>query len=554
MNKRASFSLIALISLTGLLLVQAPSHAGQGTKGWQPLPAKKPAKRDLLAGVWQISGRHMVRGSIRGRYRFAAVPGGWRYSAEFSYAHGFGRTETGTAIKRGRSLILRGQSRERGGISGVLRSVAKPELVKKHLTYLWAVPNRESFSGWFHTDKMPRDGGRISLMRGRPANNKVELLVDGPEAFPAFTKALESAKHSIHIETYIWSNDGTGRRMAGLVAKKAKEGVRCRVLMDALGSSKAKPLAKLLSASGAEVHFVNNPYTEGAGNALADLGRFFLNGLRSLFGGKPEAPREKRRSNNRDHRKIVIIDGSIGFAGGMNFAKEYESEWHDIHARVVGDAVTDLQRNFLERWQKAKGSTPSGDEALYTKVSAEPLGNSEVSVVTTLAGLNSGIKSMYLERIAQAKRRIFIENAYFLDEDAIAALAKSAGRGIDVRVITPSDKLNDVGIVKDASKWVRNDIIKSGIKLYHYQRSMMHSKVALTDSHWSTVGSANLDAASFKINSELNLSITDPSFNQELETRVFKRDFAASKLMKETKLGWWETVKSGLVSLFRGFL
>ena len=374
------------------------------------------------------------------------------------------------------------------------------------------------------------------------------LLVDGREMFTTLRAALEGAKRSIVLQTFIYTDDSTGRAVARILMDRARAGVVVRVLVDNVGNHMGK-LEKELKSAGVEV-VIQHGWGEGFKESILDFGRGIFDGIKRLFGKKPK-PRERRGVLNHDHRKITVVDGRIGFTGGMNIAREYEHDWHDVHASVAGSAVEQLEEMFYDRWKKAGG--PGARVAPADDVDAWP-GTMAVDVVGTVPGLGHQIKDRYLAEIDGARDRVLLENAYFLDDDIIDAMQRSAQRGVRNVLILPPDEGHDVPVVRDAFAWVQNDVIRSGVEVYKYRGRMVHSKVAAFDGRVATVGSSNLDAMALGKLAEINLFVVDQGFTRTLEERVFARDIPMSDRAVEKKLSWWEKVKGGVLHFFRGVL
>jgi cardiolipin synthase A/B len=233
----------------------------------------------------------------------------------------------------------------------------------------------------------------------------------------------------------------------------------------------------------------------------------------------------------------------------MNVGKEYEHTWHDVHARVEGSAVAELERLFLDRWRAA------GEEAETPAPAPESWpGDMSVDVVAALPGVSQAIKARYLREVDQAQARVLVENAYFLEDDIISSMCRSAGRGVRNVLVIPADKTHDVGIVRDAFAFVANDVVRAGVELYKYDGRMTHAKVAAFDGRVATVGSSNLDSMALTKLAECNLFVNDHRFARTLEERVFVTDLPRSTRQGVRKLSWWEKVKGGTLHLGRSFL
>ncbi len=304
----------------------------------------------------------------------------------------------------------------------------------------------------------------------------------GAATYAAIEEAIRNAKHHVHVEYYIWEPDETGRRLRDALVKVASEGVEVRVLIDAFGSPGADRSfwAALESAGGTVAYF--NP----------------------AIGGPHLRP---RLINFRNHRKIVVCDGRVGFTGGINVSNLHTSEhsgekaWRDTHLRIVGAAVRGLQLLFLEDWHFATGRAPT--EEKYCPV-LTPKGEHLVQVLGSGPDeQNNPIHKVYFTTIASARERVLVTTPYFVPDEAILmALVTSALRGVDVRLLLPRPELNDLRIVAAAARSYYETLINAGVKIFEYQPAMLHAKTLVMDDDLSIIGTANIDNRSFKLNFE----------------------------------------------------
>jgi cardiolipin synthase len=307
--------------------------------------------------------------------------------------------------------------------------------------------------------------------------NEVLPLAEGPAAFKAAREAVDAAVDHIHVLTYIFRDDRTGRGVLEALVNAARRGVAVRVLFDALGSywTKRRFFKPLVDAGGHVASFL-------------PLGA----GLRGL------------RVNLRNHRKILVVDGHTGFTGGMNVADEYATAdgWRDVHARIRGPAVLGLQRVFVEDWHFATGELLDA-ERWFPEVG--PRGEASVQVLSS--GPDQGvpvIENTFFAAIAGARRRIDILTPYFVPNEALeAALADAARRGRQVRVILPARP--DHRLVALAADGIVPRLMAEGVEFWAYPR-MLHGKVMAVDDAWATLGSANMDSRSFRLNFEVNVA------------------------------------------------
>jgi cardiolipin synthase len=331
-------------------------------------------------------------------------------------------------------------------------------------------------------------------------DNRVEIFTTGEEKFAALFRAVGEARDHIHMEYYILRNDSLGRELVDLLTTKAQEGLEVRLLLDGLGSGRLPR------------HFFDRYLAEGG-----KLAYFFPS----------IAPLINPRMNYRNHRKITVIDGNIGFVGGFNVGVEYLGKdpelgaWRDTHIMITGSAANALQLRFILDWNYASkeylGSEPryfpgpgNGKGALLQIVSGGP------------DARWSQVEDAYLKIIYSARERIFIESPYFVPDDSILdALRIAALSGVDVRVMIPRKR--DHPFVHWASYSFLGDLLDSGVKAYIYEGGFIHAKSIVVDGLVSSVGSANWDIRSFRLNFETNAFIYDREISGRLET-IFLRD------------------------------
>lgn len=401
---------------------------------------------------------------------------------------------------------------------------------------------------------------RLDPWRGEVDGHAVDLLIDG-EAFTSMRAALDSARVSIEVQTFQWADDETGRDFAARLMAKARAGVRVVCLIDA-SSKTVNDLEKkkdvtaglddTMRAAGVEVISAHG-YGVSFLNSVKNVGVNAWRGIRRLFGGKP-APRETRGMFNHDHRKLVVVDGRVGFIGGMNIANEYEHVWHDVVARVEGPAAYAMHLSIVDRWKAAGGKVPAALASLARPTFDPPAGDLPVELLVTIPGISRPILEWYMREIAAAKKKILIEVAYFLDDRIIHALCAAAGRAVRTVVVIPADDKNDVYLVKEAFAWVQNDVVRAGVELYKYKPALNHGKVAAFDGRTCTVGSSNLDRLALDEISESNIVIADPRFVSVLEQRVFAVDLPKSERVTIQPLPFKRKLTAGTLHFFRRFL
>jgi cardiolipin synthase len=341
--------------------------------------------------------------------------------------------------------------------------------------------------------------------------NQVTLLEDGPATYRAMLSAIAAARHHIHMETYIFDNDDTGKQFAAALIARRKAGVQVRLIYDSLGSSSTpKEFFQELEAGGVEV-VAFNPLITG----VTDI-------------------------NHRDHRKLTIVDGAMAFLGGINISGVYSQgssaaardapfekrPWRDTQVRVEGPVVADLQRAFLEQWESQKKDKP-GDKAFFPALQAK--GKQIVRVIATKPskeGLNAAYVTL-ISAIQSAEKEVSITNAYFVPHPQLRASLIDAGRrGVNVRLILPSR--SDHWLVFNAGRAYYEELLEAGVKIYERNNRMLHSKSASVDGVWSTVGSTNLDWRSLVYNDELNAVVLSPEFAGQVNA-LFEKDLALSE-------------------------
>ncbi len=335
------------------------------------------------------------------------------------------------------------------------------------------------------------------------AGNQVDFYHEGEGAFGAMLEAIRGARQHVHLETFIFRPDATGREFLEALTRKAKEGVEVRLLYDAMGSINfhRRLLRELWAAGGkSSVFFPLTPF------------------------------RRRLQINMRNHRKILVVDGQTAFVGGLNIGDEYRGRvarfgfWRDTHLRVVGPAAHDLQRVFVEDWDFA-AKEPLQDRKYFPPA----VGGGPYPAQIIDSGPDrelKGIREMYFAAILQAKQRVWISSPYFVPDAGLRDALRLAGfLGVDVRFLGQfhPDKL----IPQFAARYYWSEMLEAGVKIYQYSRGMMHAKVVLVDGQWASVGTANLDNRSLHLNFEVNCLIYSPQAVAELE-EAFLRDLSYS--------------------------
>ncbi|HSS77169.1 MAG TPA: phospholipase D-like domain-containing protein [Thermoanaerobaculia bacterium] len=322
--------------------------------------------------------------------------------------------------------------------------------------------------------------------------NRVEILNNGDAIFPAMTGAIREAKATVNLESYIFKNDKAGGIIADAPIAAARRGIEVRVMVDATGSSRSGPLLDRMRKAGVKA-YVFHPIR-----------------LWSLY-----------KIGRRTHRKILVVDGTISFTGGFCIANSWlgdarnPDEWRDMMVRATGPVSAQMQAIFGEDWTYTTGEILAGDK-FYPHI--EPVGETLAQGIKVSRGDSSSLAAMlYYVAIESARKSIHIQNAYFVPDAQIrAAFIRAARRGVDVRIMVPG-RHNDMPLVRMASRLHYGDLLKGGVHILEYNRTMMHNKNAVVDGIFSTVGSINFDARSLLENNEDSLSFYDRDFGAKME-------------------------------------
>jgi cardiolipin synthase len=342
------------------------------------------------------------------------------------------------------------------------------------------------------------------LSPGFVPGNEVTSLSNGDQAFPAMLEAIRAARHTITLETYIYRSSHVAREFTAALAERARAGVKVHLLLDWAGSQKM---------------------------SRDDLGRLREAGVEVVF-YRPLRWYNLDRLNHRTHRKLLVVDGRIGFTGGFGIADQWlghaqnRDHWRDLQCRVEGPAVAQLQSAFMDDWFETKGIALDGPGYFPN---LDPRGPALAQALrSSPSGGSASLRLMYLLAIASATRRILIANSYFVpDRMTVAMLVTARRRGVDVEVVVPGPIL-DAQVVRRASRGTWGPLLAAGVRIYEYQPTMYHTKLMIVDDVWVSVGSANLDDRSFRLNQEANLNVFDAAFGAE-QARVFGDDRAHSR-------------------------
>jgi cardiolipin synthase len=349
------------------------------------------------------------------------------------------------------------------------------------------------------------------------AGNKVTLLFDGPATMKEMLAAARDAKSTINLETYIFDQDPIGIEFADLLIEKRKQGLTVNVLYDSVGTfGTPQVFFERMKAAGITL-LAFNPV-----NPAARIGKWEI--------------------NNRDHRKLMVVDGTVAFTGGINISSTYANSsffgsrrnpsrddgkkvgWRDTHVKIEGPAVAALQWSFVNNWVRQEaGELP---EARYFPPLA-PVGDKVLRVLASDPDKGFEIYKSLVLAIRESKKTVHITSAYFVpDQQIVDALCDAAKRGVDVSLVLPG--VTDHGLVLHAGRAFYDELLANGVKIFHLQVAVLHAKTAVIDGTWSTIGSANIDRRSFIHNYELNVIVLDPAFGRDMEN-AFAEDLRDSK-------------------------
>jgi len=360
----------------------------------------------------------------------------------------------------------------------------------------------------------PQFRRNVNVLFGPPlvAGNRAQALVNGDQFFGDMLEAIRGARKTVTFESYIYWSGETGAEFTRALIERAQAGVRVHLLFDALGSGKIdEDAVKAMKAAGIEVE----KYNPWRWNTLA-------------------------RINNRTHRKIMVVDGRIGYTGGAGIGDEWRGNaqdpehWRDTHFRVEGPVVGQMQAAFIENWIEVTGRVLHGEE--YFPELGRSGAQAAQFIVTSPGGGSESMQLMYLLSIAAAAKSIKLSAAYFVPDGVeVRTLAAAAKRGVRVQLIVPG-KETDSPLVRRASRSTWGELLRAGVEFYEYQPTFYHCKVMVVDDLWVSVGSTNFDARSFSVNDEANLNVYDRDF-AAAQARIFAEDLKRSR---RVSLEEWE--------------
>ncbi|MFJ7729347.1 cardiolipin synthase [Neobacillus sp. NPDC097160] len=390
-------------------------------------------------------------------------------------------------------------------------------------------------------DDDPRNEEKLSLMgehQGKLFNlaqklgnspisfdTSTKVLTNGDETFSHIIEQLKRARHHIHLEYYIVRHDQIGQEIKDILIEKARQGVKIRFLFDAVGSWQ-----------------LSKTYINDLRNA----------GIETVSFGPVKLPFLNNKFNFRNHRKIIVIDGTIGFVGGLNIGDEYLGRdksigfWRDTHLMLKGEAVRTLQLIFLQDWYYMTNHSFLTAEYLSPQIDHKSHGG-----VQLIAGGPDNewsiIKNIYFSMIASAKKSVWIASPYFIpDEDIFSAIKVAALSGVDVRLLVPNRP--DKRIVFHASRSYFPELLEAGVKVYEYERGFMHSKIVIVDDELASIGTSNMDMRSFHLNFEVNAFLfrtkstqklveeyeKDLEYAKQLELKTFEERHIGFRLLEST--------------------
>jgi len=389
------------------------------------------------------------------------------------------------------------------------------------------------------TDILARHIAAEDAINGTPltAGNSVTLLDDGPATMRAILAAVRAAHDNINLETYIFEDDEVGRELADMLIAKHAAGVAVHLIYDSVGTlDTPSAFFDRMRAAGIET-LEYNP----------------VNPLRARGNWDP---------NQRDHRKLLVVDGRLAFTGGVNISKVYgrssfpgfpqhharepenadDAAWRDTEVRIEGPAVAEFQSLFADTWRRGTGEALAG-ERYFPQLARE--GSALVRAIgSSPARADFTVYKTYVSAFANADRYAHVTIAYFVpDKQILHAMIDAAHRGVDVKIIFPS--FSDVSLVLYAGRSFYEEMLEAGIHVYERRSALLHAKTAVVDGVWSTIGSTNLDIRSFLHNEEINAVILDTGFAHQMET-LFERDLGESE---EITLARWH--RRGLAERLR---
>jgi len=383
----------------------------------------------------------------------------------------------------------------RSGLAVLLVVIASCSRVPPHVE----LPHLET--------KQPAFAATLGGYSGTPVvgGNRVDILLNGEEIFPAKLAAIRSARRSINYAQYVFENGKPAEEIAAALAERCRAGIQVNVLLDAVGAlAMPAELRTEMTDAGCRVE------------SFRPLGPFTFD-----------------RFNNRNHRRILVVDGVVGVTGGSGISGKWSGNgkqsghWRDTDVRIEGPVVEQLQGAFAENWLEATG-VAIGGPAYFPRRRLDAKGDVDAQVVrSSPAGGSTAMYTVFLLALSSARQSIHITNPYFVPDDKmIDTLLDAARRGVKVVLLIPG--AIDHNLVRQASRSEFGRLLKGGVLIYEYRPALLHAKTMVIDGIWATVGSTNLDHRSFALNEELNVVVYDGDIAQRLE-KVFQQDLANSR-------------------------
>ena len=335
--------------------------------------------------------------------------------------------------------------------------------------------------------------------------NDVDLLINGDQIFPAYIGAIREAEDTVNLLTYAYWRGDVATEVADALCERARAGVECNVIVDAVGAAQMdRKLVGTMREAGVTVCYF-----------------------------RPPKPYAVKRLQHRTHRKLLIVDGRVGFTGGVGIAEEWTGDaqdpdhWRDTHVRVRGPVVRGLQGAFAENWLECTGAVLAGERYLPDLEEIEGGGAMQVMRSSATMGDTNAEALTYLA-LAAAKKSIELTSAYFVPRPAFSdALVEAAERGVDLRILVPGPHI-DKSIVRTAGRRAYEKLIDAGVRMFEYQPTMLHAKTLVVDGIWSSVGSVNFDNRSFQLHDEVTLCVQSEDFARELH-EIFEKDLERSE-------------------------
>jgi cardiolipin synthase len=367
----------------------------------------------------------------------------------------------------------------------------------------------------------------VLLGPGILPGNRAQVLVNGDEIFPAMLGAIAQARLTITFETFIYWSETIGREFADALIERARAGVQVHVLLDWVGSARMEDrFLDDMRAAGVHIERYHQPH-------WLHLGRL----------------------NNRTHRKLLVVDGALGFTGGVGIADQWRGHaqdadhWRDTHFRVEGPVVAQMQSVFMDNWIKATGQVLHGTGYFPA---LQPAGDQDAQMFSSSpTGGSESMHLMYLMALTAAERSIDLSSAYFVPDALVRrTLQDAARRGVRIRVIAPGPHI-DTAIVRRASRASWGPLLAAGVQIFEYQPAMFHCKVLVVDELMVSVGSTNFDNRSFRLNDEANLNLFGSAFARQ-QVELFERDLLRSRritLQDWRTRPWQERLVERLASL-----